>query len=132
MCREKGENIMAKKKVFISFDYDNDLKLKNLLAGQAKLQDSPFEISDWSLKEVTPEKDWEDKAEAKIKRSNIVVVIVGDKTSKASGVKKEVKIARKNNITIVQIKVQKTNPSKVADAGVLYDWTWDNLKSILK
>lgn len=123
---------MAKKKVFISFDYDNDLKLKNLLAGQAKLQDSPFEISDWSLKEVTPEKDWEDKAEAKIKRSNIVVVIVGDKTSKASGVKKEVKIARKNNITIVQIKVQKTNPSKVADAGVLYDWTWDNLKSILK
>ncbi|NOX16296.1 MAG: hypothetical protein GXP61_09820 [Epsilonproteobacteria bacterium] len=123
---------MTKKKVFISFDFDNDLKLKNLLAGQAKLPDSPFEISDWSLKEAAPEKHWEDKAEAKIKRSNIVVVIVGDKTSKASGVKKEVKLARKNNITIVQIKVQNTNPLKVADAGVLYNWTWDNLKLILK
>lgn len=123
---------MAKKKVFISFDFDNDLKLKNLLAGQAKLPDSPFEISDWSLKEAAPEKDWEDKAEAKIKRSNIVVVITGNKTSKASGVKKEVKMARKNKIAIVQIKVKNTNPLKVADAGVLYNWTWDNLKSILK
>lgn len=45
---------MTKKKVFISFDFDNDLKLKNLLAGQAKLSDSPFEISDWSLKEAAP------------------------------------------------------------------------------
>ncbi len=123
---------MAKKKVFISFDYDNDLKLKNLLAGQAKLPDSPFEISDWSLKEAAPEKDWEDKAENKIKHSNIVVVIAGAKTARASGVKKEVKIARKNKISIVQIKVKDTNPSRVADAGILYDWTWDNLKSILK
>jgi hypothetical protein len=123
---------MAKKKVFISFDYDNDLKLKNLLAGQAKLPDSPFEISDWSLKEAAPEKDWEDKAENKIKRSNIVVVIAGAKTAGASGVKKEVKIARKNKTSIVQIKVKDTSPSRVADAGILYDWTWDNLKSILK
>jgi hypothetical protein len=123
---------MSKKKVFISFDFDNDLKLKNLLVGQAKLPDSPFEISDWSLKEAAPEKDWEDKAETKIKRSNIVVVIVGDQTSKASGVKKEVKMACKNNIAIVQIKVQNTNPSKVSNAGVLYNWTWDNLKLILK
>ncbi len=123
---------MAKKKVFISFDYDNDLKLKTLLAGQAKLSDSPFEVSDWSLKEAAPEKDWEKKAENKIKQSDIVVVIVGNKTAKASGVKKEVKITRKNNISIVQIKVQGTNPSRVADAGVLYDWTWDNLKEILK
>ncbi len=120
------------KRVFISFDYDNDLKLKNLLAGQAKLTDSPFEISDWSLKEAAPEKDWEKKAEAKIKKSDIVVVILGDKTSKASGVKKEVAMARENKISLVQIKVSGTTPPRVADAGVLYDWTWDNLKKVLK
>lgn len=63
---------MEKKKVFISFDYDNNLDLKNLLVGQAKLPDSPFEISDWSLKEAAPEWDWESKAEAKIKKSGAV------------------------------------------------------------
>jgi hypothetical protein len=37
-------------KVFISFDYDHDVDLKNLLVGQAKNEDSPFEITDISVK----------------------------------------------------------------------------------
>ena len=122
---------MIKTKVFISFDYDNDLNLKILLAGQAKLKDSPFEISDWSMKEAAPEKDWEAKALSRIKRSDVVVVIAGQKTYKASGVKKEVKMARENDIPIIQIKPQGTNPVRVENAGVLYDWTWDNLKKLL-
>jgi hypothetical protein len=41
----------SKVKVFISFDYDHDVDLKNLLVGQAKNEDSPFEITDMSVKE---------------------------------------------------------------------------------
>jgi len=37
-------------KVFISFDYDHDVDLKNLLVGQAKNEDSLFEITDISVK----------------------------------------------------------------------------------
>jgi len=122
---------MPKKKVFISFDFDNDLSLKNLLVGQAQLSDSPFEISDWSLKEASPEKDWEEKALAKIKRSDIVVVITGSSTYRASGVRKEVNMARDNEKRIVQIKVQGTTPTRVENAGALYDWTWVNLKILL-
>ena len=46
---------MAKKKVFISFDFDNDKTLKEFIVGQAKNSDSPFEMSDHSLKEAAPE-----------------------------------------------------------------------------
>ena len=46
---------MAKKRVFISFDYDNDSDLKTLLVGQAKNPDSPFEITDMSIKETISE-----------------------------------------------------------------------------
>jgi hypothetical protein len=42
---------MAKKRVFISFDFDHDEDLRNLLVGQARNPDSPFEIADWSVKE---------------------------------------------------------------------------------
>lgn len=42
---------MAKKRVFISFDFDNDKALKEFMLGQSKLADSPFEIIDTSLKE---------------------------------------------------------------------------------
>jgi len=120
-----------KKRVFVCFDFDNDLDKKNLLVGQSRLSDSPFEIIDWSLKEASPEKNWEDKAREKIKRSDIVVVLAGTYAYRASGVKKEVKIAREEEIHIVQIKPQGTNPYRVQEAGVLYDWTWPNLKKLL-
>ena len=42
---------MAKTKVFISFDYDHDEILKTFLVGQAKNEDSPFYLADWSIKE---------------------------------------------------------------------------------
>jgi len=45
---------MPKKKVFVSFDFDNDKTLKDFIVGQAKNSDSPFEISDHSLKEAAP------------------------------------------------------------------------------
>ena len=36
---------MAKKRLFISFDYDHDETLKTFLVGQAKNEDSPFSLS---------------------------------------------------------------------------------------
>ncbi len=36
-------------RLFISYDYDNDAALKELLVGQSKLPDSPFEFTDASV-----------------------------------------------------------------------------------
>ena len=57
---------MAKKRVFVSFDFDNDKTLKDFLVGQARPPDSPFEVIDHSLKEAQPERNWEAKARAAI------------------------------------------------------------------
>ena len=94
---------MAKSKVFISYDFDNDLALYNLMVGQAKLAHSPFEISNHSLKEAAPEKDWEAKAHAAISRADKFVVMLGSRTRYASGVKKEVAMAKKLGKTRFQI-----------------------------
>jgi hypothetical protein len=92
----------------------------------------PFDVIDHSLKEAAPERDWVAKAERAIKRSEIVLVMVGDNTHKAGGVLKEVGIARKENKKIVQIIGYKDgNPKPVPDAGRLYAWNWDNLKKLL-
>ena len=124
---------MSKTKVFISFDFDNDKKLKDFFIGQAKLTDSPFEVADWSLKEEKPEDEWEAKAEANIMRSDVVIVMVGPKTHSASGVKKEVAMARKHSKKIVQVIGYKNGDyTRVEDAGTLYKWDWDNIKKILK
>ena len=123
---------MAKKRIFVSFDFDNDKVLKNFIIGQSKLPDSPFEVIDHSLKEAAPEKEWEEKARRAIKRSEIVIVMVGSSTYRASGVLKEVQIAREEYIKIIQIIGYKDgNYTPVPNAGRLYRWNWENLKKLL-
>ncbi len=120
------------KRVFVSFDFDNDKVLYDFIVGQSKQSDSPFEISDWSMKEAAPQRNWEDEARAKIKRSDIVIVMVGPKTYQASGVLKEVKIAREEDIPIVQVIGYKDGDyTPVPGAGTLYRWNWENLKKLL-
>lgn len=123
---------MVKKKVFVSFDYDNDRTLKEFIIGQSKLADSPFEVIDHSLKEAAPEASWETKANAAIKRSDVVIVMVGPRTHRAPGVLKEVAMARNANRYIVQIiGYRDGNYTAVPGAGRLYQWNWENLKKIL-
>jgi hypothetical protein len=123
---------VAKKRVFVSFDFDNDKVLKDFIVGQSKNTDSPFEITDASLKEAAPEKDWVDRAETRIKGSDRVLVMVGPQTHKAPGVLKEVELARRWGIPIAQVIGYKDGKySPVPGAGRLYQWNWDNLKLLL-
>lgn len=123
---------VSKKKVFVSFDFDNDRALKDFIIGQARLADSPFEIADHSLKEAAPEKDWPMKARSAIKRSDLVLVLVGQQTHRAHGVLKEVAMAREEGTPIVQIIGYRDGEyTAVPNAGRLYAWNWDNLKRLL-
>lgn len=126
------ERRVSKKKVFVSFDFDTDRVLKDFIIGQARLADSPFEVVDHSLKEAAPEPDWPKKARAAIKRSELVLVVVGRHTHKAQGVLREVAMAREEGVPIVQIIGYKDgNYTAVPNAGRLYSWNWDNLKRLL-
>jgi hypothetical protein len=127
-----GANDMTKKRVFISFDFDNDRVLKDFILGQAKLPDSPFEVIDHSLKEAAPEHNWEAKAKASISRCDIVIVMVGPSTHRANGVLKEIAMARAAGVQIVQVIGYKDgNYTPVPNAGRLYAWNWTNLKNLL-
>jgi hypothetical protein len=122
-----------KTKVFVSYDFDNDKKLYDFIIGQAKLADSPFEVSDHSLKEAAPQRDWETKARAAINRADKFIVMLGPKTRNAPGVKKEVAMAKSLGKTRFQIIGYNDGSSAwaVPDAGSTYKWNWDNLKKLL-
>jgi hypothetical protein len=124
---------MAKTKVFISFDYDNDKVLRDFIIGQAKNPDSPFEVADHSLKEEAPEKDWAEKAHRAISRSDVFIVMLGSKTKYASGVLKEVAMANELEKQKFQIIGYQDGSEDwaVPNAGRVYRWDWDNLKKLL-
>ena len=126
---------MAKKKrVFISFDYDHDLDLKNLLVGQAKNDDSPFEIGDFSIKEAISE-DWKKKARTRIKGCDVVTVICGEHTDTASGVSTELEIAQEEDVNYFLLKGRSDKtckkPKAAKSSDNIYKWTWDNLKKLI-
>ena len=124
---------MAKKKVFVSFDFDNDKKLWDFILGQAKNSDSPFEVSDYSLKEEKPESAWLDHARRAIGRADVFMIMPGSKTKTASGVLKELAIANEKGKDKFQI-IGYTSGSAdwaVPGGGKTYKWNWENLKKLL-
>lgn len=122
------------KRAFISFDFDNDSDLKWALVGQSRLEDSPFSVADWSVKEPFPS-NWVRRVEDKIALVDVVPVICGAHTHLANGVSIEVEIAnrlgrpwfllagRANQIV--------SRPQIVSSTVPIYRWTWENLKILI-
>lgn len=124
---------MAKVRCFVSFDYDNDVTLKEFLIGQSKKDDSPFEISDWSIKEASS--DWKDKARTRIRSSEVVIVICGKNTDTATGVATELSIAQEENKDYFLLAGYSDGgnkkPTSAKSSDKIYKWTWDNLKTLI-
>jgi hypothetical protein len=121
-------------RVFISFDFDHDEDLKNLLVGQARNDDSPFEIGDWSIKESL-EGDWQSKVRERIKQVGQVVVICGHHTDSATGVSAELLIARDEERPYFLLAGRATGtnvkPQAALEADKVYRWTWENLTLLI-
>ncbi len=126
--------MMARKRVFTSFDFDHDEDLRNLLVGQSKNPDSPFEMADWSVKEPMTG-DWKEKVRARIKRCHLVIVICGEHTDTAAGVAAELAITREERMSYFLLwgRSDKTckKPKSAKSSDKMYKWTWPNLKKLI-
>lgn len=118
---------MDGKKVFVSYDYDNDRHLKSTLMGQSKLPECPFTIVDYSLEEKQQDHNWLSKAQSAISKCDVFVVLLGRNTHNASGVKREVSIAIGLRKDRFQLRPQGKNYSTIRDAGDLVIWKQKNL-----
>ena len=124
----------TKKRVFISFDYDHDQDVKMLLAGQAKLPDSPFDFTDASVKEHLTG-DWKEKVRRRMDNIDVVIVLCGQQTHTAVGVAAELTIAQeKGKPYFLLAAYPNRTPSKPTSAKTtdkVYNWTWENLKTLI-
>lgn len=124
----------SKKRAFISFDYDNDEKVKIMLAGQAKLEDSPFDFKDASVKEHLTG-DWKEKVRRRMDNVDVVIVLCGEKTHTATGVRHELEIVQEKKKEYFLLKAYSdkscTKPSNALSTDKLYPWTWPNLKALV-
>ena len=125
---------MAKKRAFISFDFDHDNGLRGSFVSQAKRSDSPFNITDWSVKEPINEK-WKKKVRDIIRRTDLTIVICGRYTHTAKGVAAELAITREENKPYFLLKGRPdytcTKPGMARHSDKIYKWKWKHLGRLI-
>lgn len=126
---------MSKKRAFISFDIDHDEGTKQMLAGQAKLPDSPFDFKDNSVKNHLSG-DWKEKVRKRMDNIDVVIVLCGTQTHNASGVSAELSIAKEKNKPYFLLAAYSnkncTKPTSSSSSDKIYNWTWENIKLLIK
>jgi len=126
---------MADPRAFISFDFDHNENEKNLFVGQSKHSKTPFNIEDWSSKEALPQSQWEKLIKDKINKCHMVIVLVGKYMATASGVVKEIRWAKEQDVPVFGVYVGGANsssnlPDGLSRSRVIF-WDWDKIASAI-
>ena len=125
---------MTTKSAFISFDYDHDNDLRGSLVAQAENPESPFNITDWSVREPIAE-NWRQVVRNRIGGVDLVIVICGEHTHDAPGVTAELTIAREKGKPYFLLKGRRrktcTKPRSALRTDVIHPWRWDTLRRLI-
>lgn len=124
---------MADPRVFISFDFDNDKDQRILFVGQTKNSKTPFDIQDWSSKTSLAQDKWEKEIKEKINKCNMLIVLSGENMATATGVVKEIKMAKEQNIPIFGVYVNGADSKSVLPEGLqrnrTVSWDWKKISN---
>ncbi|MFA6282739.1 MAG: TIR domain-containing protein [Desulfurivibrionaceae bacterium] len=124
---------MADPRAFISFDFDHNENEKNLFVGQSKNSKTPFSIQDWSAKSSMPQSQWEEMVKEKINKCNMLIVLVGKTMASATGVAKEIKLAKDQSVPVFGVYVGGADSTSNLPDGLQRNrtikWSWDDISS---
>ena len=112
--------------IFVSFEFDKDLDLKNAFYAQAKTL-SPHRVLNSSLNEAYPDQRWQEKARSAISQCDIMVILVGQDTHNAPGIKTEVRIARRLKKPILQVIPQGRPYTGLSGVDATVRWRWKRI-----
>ena len=119
-------------RIFISFAAA-DATYRDLLKGQARNDESPFDFVDMSVKEPW-DSQWKTKCQTKIKGCDGAIALLSKITWNADGARWEMNCAVREGIPIIGVHIHKDDkgaiPPELKGKKVI-EWTWDGIKSFL-
>jgi len=130
---------MAKRKVFISYDYDNDHNYKNMLVAWDRNQDFDFGFSDQSAGVSIDSTDAvaiKRAISARIYDATCFLCLVGKRTYMSKWVAREIGKAVELTKKIVAVKIDSTNttPSGLLHVGAKWamSFSFDSIKKAIE
>lgn len=125
---------MAKRRAFISFDFDNDNDLRGNLVAQSQDPQSPFSIVDCSLRASYDER-WRAKVRNIIRGADLTIVICGAHTDKAAGVAAEIAMTRAEEKPYFLLRGRRgqscVKPKNVLASDEMHAWNWPTLHRLI-
>ena len=126
---------MADPRAFISFDFDHDSTEKTLFVGQSKNSNTPFSIEDWSAKSSMPQTQWEAIVKEKVNKCNMLIVLCGKTMASATGVAKEIKMAKDQSVPVFGVYVDGANTTSNLPTGLARNrviaWDWKKISNAI-
>jgi MTH538 TIR-like domain (DUF1863). len=117
------------KKIFISYDYDNDKHYRRLLSAWDANMNFDFEFDDHSTPYINSEDAGRIKAaiSRRMAGADCLLVIVGEETSKSAWVQWEIEKAKELGLSLVGVKIASnyTTPSALLNAGASWARAFD-------
>lgn len=104
-------------RVYISFDFEHDLELKNGLVAQLETLGFGPNWIDQSIQSTIIDERWQTHARQRIGASDLVLVICGRNTSTVKGIDIEYKIARQMNKPVRFLRGRQEGASLPHDVG---------------
>ena len=120
------------KRIFVAIAIE-DKTYRDFLVGQAKLDKSPFEFTDMSVKEPWDEK-WKTNCCSRIRGCDGVIGLISKNTPKADGQLWEIECAYREKKPVMLMYVNEdrpTLPASLKDKRINI-WSWPNLKTFIE
>lgn len=125
---------MAQNRIFVSFPKE-DSNLRDLLVGQARNANCPFEFIDMSV-HTAWDSQWKTSCRTKIKGCDGLIAIITKNTYNAEGQIWEIGCAAEEDVPILCIKTSEYKPSDNTKSKIgnrrIRDWDWDTIDNFIK
>jgi hypothetical protein len=124
---------MADKKIFVSYDYDNDKHYRYLLSAWDANKSFAFTFEDHSTPYINSEDAARIKAaiSSKLKNADCLLVIIGEKTATSGWVAWEIERAQELELRLIGVKVDDQYASPAGLLGVGASWAMSFTESAI-
>lgn len=119
------------KRIFVAFAIE-DVNMRDMLKGQSLNTASPFEYTDFSVKEPWSS-EWKAQCRTRIRSCHGMIALLSQNSLAASGQRWEIQCAVEEGIPLVGMHVYKDDrslPPEMAGQRVI-TWTWDAIATFI-
>ena len=131
MAQQNRKGAKPNRAVFCSFEFHKDRQRWIAFIADAE-KHSKFNLIDMSLPSAVHDGKWQRAVNERIRKSRVVIVLLGQDTHNAPGVEDELGLAGELKRPVVQLMPQGENYGLVAKRKVVCTSDWDRINEMLR